>query len=336
MKTKLVHNSPPISRATKHSTQKPEINPVVKPKRTVYPLQLCVDGPLRVQLQSRLSELRERSSASLSFSNIQYRRDIDLIVDKLKSIHEEYGRSKVYKNRVLELTHELIEAHFSSNLYIDGMLEEKFKKSGDQTEKGVILDLLIISGGGYSNFIDRALKSGENNPAYLFCIGYLMKLDDNEKHDFILSSWVDNPLLKRGQNLAKALVLAFGEDSVIEELEQYFNESLGLFDSENWELTSDAYDEQINYWQEDSTSYGDLALDEEDENIGDAQTNTDPALEKELLINAILEDLSDRQKVLLAVLNNSDKDRKNEAERLLNFASSWQIVNYAFDLAIRS
>ncbi len=336
MRPKPVCNNPPISRTTKHSAQKSEINPGVKSQRTVYPLQLGVDGPLRVQLQGKLSALRESSSASLSFSNIQYKNDIDLIVAKLKSINEEDGRSEVYKNRVIERANELTDIYFSSGLYIDRILEEKFKKSINQAEKEVILDLLIISGGGYSDFIDRCLKTGENNPTYSFCIGYLMKLDDEEKHNFITSSWVDNPLLKKGQNLAKALVLAFGEDSVIGELEKYFKESVKFFDPESGNITSEPDDEQTDYLQEDYASYGDLVLNEDDESFEDIQTSVDTDIEKEQLMNAVLEDLSDRQKVFLAILNNSDKNRKGEAERLLNFATSWEIVSYAFDTAIKS
>lgn len=284
-------------------------------KKLSFPLNLLEDGRLRVLLQEKLTEANISSNSKREFLLRQAKNDIGFAIDELKEIksrEEDFELNDfTYNERLEEISRILEQDFFYGNVFLDNLLEKRFKISTCEKEKTVILDLLLTMREGYSNLIDRILKNGKEDRNYLFTVNYIKELDTEKSRDLLLSVWVDGLNSKKSKNLIQGLVESFGEEFIIRTLEE---------DIDNFYVDEQSPDE-------DEELQGNIALIDGiyGEQEADKENTTSDSNEFENNISSI----DEKQKLLFILLTNSQIDRREELFKLFNTSTSW-------DLAIRT
>lgn len=306
---------------------KPVQNTEVKEKKTYrkrlsFPLNLPEDGGLRVLLQEKLTEANISSNSKREFLLRQAKNDIGFAIDELKEIksrEEDFELNDfTYNERLEEISRILEQDFFYGNIFLDNLLEKKFKISVCEKEKTVILDLLLTMREGYSNLIDRILKNGKEDTNYLFTVNYIKELDTEKSRDLLLSVWVDGLNSKKSKNLIQGLVESFGEEFIIRTLEE---------DIDNFYVEEQSPDE-------DEELQGNIALIDGiyGEQEADKENTTSDPNEFESIISSI----DEKQKLLFILLTNSQIDRREELFKLFNTSTSWDLTIRTLDHLAKS
>lgn len=296
-----------------------------KDQKTIFPLRYESDGLLLRELKPMLVDASGNSKKARRFIREECSGELERIKRELKYRLE---KDDSYREKMIELYVELSNNYFDAPIYIDGLIEKHFDKAVDDSERKIILDILMIGGDGYSNLLDKILKNGEEDKRYVFCLEYLKALNAEAKKDVLLSAWCDEGNNKKARNLAKALSTAFGEEYIITTINDYVKESMG--DVDDLKEDSGYVDDPI---------YGNVSLmDGEDDDYSYAMSAAEGNNQEE---NAQafyndLENLADRQRLLLAVLRNSEKQRTGELVVLFNTAVSWKLIRDSVETAVKS
>ena len=106
---------------------------------------------------------------------------------------------------------------FCKSLKIDlrEMLQDKFKESGDEKKKIVILKALLVLENGSSMFIVNMLESGRRNPDYKLYVNFLASLKKEDLAKFISNMLPSEDSKIALKNLATALLLAAQDESLV-------------------------------------------------------------------------------------------------------------------------
>lgn len=327
MRIKSKISETPIPRTAKAAVKNTDINKekrkVQTNKRTVFPFQYETDGLLRRNLQARLIDTTLYSSRRHDFIASECKRSIEEIIREL-NYRLEYKDS--YEDNLIELTTKLFNDYFESSIYLDGLLEKRFDKASTDREKKIILDILFLAGDGYSNLLDRVLKNGEEDQRYTFCFNYLKELNPELKKEVVLSAWCEERNAKKTRNLVKTLVTVFGEDYIIATVNEFVESCFKNREAGNngVDWSNDESDSNISLIR---TPY------EEDDDDENTQITEE---ELEITLNEELEGITERQKLLLAVLQNSEQGRVKELISLFNAAVSWEVSNKALLSAVKT
>ncbi len=286
-------------------------------ERTVFPLELGHDGHLRTILQERLTDITQYSSARHRFAIANCKENLE---DLIKELIYRLKNNDSYKEKLLELSSKLT-YDFAPTIFIDTLIERRFKEAKSNTEKKVILDILVTAGNGYSDLIDMVLKNGGEDPRYRFFIKYLKTLDSKEQETFIQNAWCNDIYSKSSRNFTKALVTSFGEAKVISSLQSYLKPSEEAFDDEG----------KLNLVVEIP---GNLLLeDSPNEPILISPVEIEAEVLKQL--ESYFEDLNDKQNLLLGILVHSSRNRKKELFALFNSAVSWHVTKRALSNSVK-
>ena len=294
-----------------------------KRTRTLTPFDFTngADVGLRNGLVSRYISITADSEERQRFLTEECNRNIDEIIRELVY---RLMNDDDYEDKLTELLTKLNDDYFDSCIYPDKLLEKRFNKAKDDAEKKVILDLLLLSGGGYSNLLDTVLKNGNSDKRFETCLQYLTGVNDDVKKSIVLSAWCELKNTKQTKNIVRALTDSFGEDYIIATLTEYIEDAYGDAETEQKEIDIDL-----------SFLDGNVTLDEDDEE--NIRTSYSPVREEEIeqAFNEALTELSERQILLLAVLRNSSQDRTKELLELFNSAISWEIMIAATECAAK-
>ncbi len=326
MRVKQKITETPAQRILETSDTDTHSSSKAKPKnqRTIFPLRYESDGLLLRELKPILVDAARSSKKTRRFFKEECNGELERIKRELKYRLE---NDDSYREKMIELYVELSNSYFDAPIYIDGLIEKSFDEAVDDSERKIILDILMIGGDGYSNLLDKVLKNGEEDKRYNFCFEYLKALGDEAKKDIVLTTWCDEGNTKKTRNLAKALSGAFGEDYIISVINDYVKESLG-----------DSNDLDDNLGDVDDPGFlGNISLMEEDEsdykisNMG----SEDPQKKLQAYLNG-LEEVAYRQRLLLAILRNSEKQRTGELIVLFNTAVSWKLIKDSVETAVKT
>ena len=303
----------------------------LKNQKIVFPLRYGSDGLLLRELKPMLIDAARSSKKTRRFFKEECNGELGRIKRELKY---RLDNNDSYREKMIELYVELSNSYFDAPIYMDGLIEKSFDEEIDDSKRKIILDMLMISGDGYSNLLDKILKNGEEDKRYNFCLEYLKALSDEAKKDIVLTAWCNEGNNKQTKNLAKSLSTTFGEDYIITTINEYVKESMGDVD----DLKEDPGS------VDDPAFYGNVSLMNEEEEEEDdydyayARSAAETSNQEENLqaFYNELENIADRQRLLLAILRNSEKSRTGELIALFNTAVSWKLIGDSVETAVKT
>ncbi len=302
----------------------------LKNQKTIFPLRYESDGLLLRELKPMLVDAARSSKKPRRFFKEECNGELERIKHELKYRLE---NNDSYRENLIELYVELSNSYFDALIYMDGLIEKSFDEAIDDSERKIILDMLMIGGDGYSNLLDKVLKNGEEDKRYIFCLEYMKALSAEAKKDIVLTAWCDEGNNKKTKNLAKSLSRAFGEDYIITTINEYVKVNMGDVD----DLKEDSG------YVDAPAFYGNISLideeDEEDDDYYAYATSAAEASNQEENVQAFyneLENIADRQRLLLAILRNSEKQRTGELIVLFNTAVSWKLIKDSVETAVKA
>ncbi|MBI2995423.1 MAG: hypothetical protein HYY52_01770 [Candidatus Melainabacteria bacterium] len=182
------------------------------PKKAIYPLECPRDIGLRSQLMSLVPL---DNQGPLNTLRVEERKHLKPLLAKLNADD----------SSIIQITNELKSEFQELGQNLENVLAKEFRLSSEDTKK-IILQMLLILEGGYSNFIGKILEQGSKGFNYELCIEFLKSLSEPDLEVFLYNATLDNH--KRVDNLGKSLLELADENYVLRVLKRSIRENPDL------------------------------------------------------------------------------------------------------------